>query len=166
MTEEQARALIGRSWGEELAAQDWGDWCPVLREDGTIDDVCPAEMPFGEAAERGWLYNDDADVYRIDWPLADIVVALMARPDGENGGFYEATVAIAKEWLEAGFDDGDVRRWLDAGVCFAEHARRLKAAGFDPDNLPEWGGGWLSDENLGAILYPEEAEEDEEEAPF
>jgi len=159
MTENVARALIGQSWTDAVAELDWSGWYPVLDCDGGIDAVAPADVTLGEAAKRGWIYDDDADVYRIDWQLADIVVALLARDDGANGGHDAITVAIARDWLDAGFDDMDVRCWLDAYVCDADHARRLQAAGFAPDTVPYWGPVWLTSEELADILDPEEEEE-------
>jgi hypothetical protein len=161
MTEEQARALIGRQWGEEVAAQDWSGWYPVLGEDGRIEEVYSAEGTIADAAKRGWAYDWEAGLYRINGPLAGIVVALLARDDGANGGSEEDASDIAREWLDAGYDDMDVRRWLDAGVCFADHARALQAAGLGPDDIPE-GMGWLSDEDIANILAEDEEAEEEE----
>jgi len=142
MTEHEAQAQIGHAWTDAVAALDWKDWRPVLGEDGTIDDVCPADLPLTEALAHGWVYDEPGKVYTINWDLAYIVVALLSRDPAVNGGFYEATVAIAREWLRAGFDDRDVRYWLDAGVVDADHALALQAAGLGPADTPEeW--GWL-----------------------
>jgi len=166
MTENEARALIGRQWDNEVAEMDWAGWYPVLTTDGRIEDVCPADMSIDEAADEGWVFSSDDELYRINWPLADVLAVVWRYGEGASSGDDRYAVAIAQEWVDAGFDAADVRRWLDACVCFADHAQRLKAAGFDPDNLPDWvGPGWLTDEELADILDPEEAAEDEEEAP-
>ena len=43
-------------------------------------------------------------------------------------------LAVAKEWIDAGFDDAeDVNDWLRARCFKAEHASRLEVAGIMPE---------------------------------
>jgi len=160
MTENEARALIGRQWDNEVAELDWAGWYPVVDGGGRIDDVAPADMSIAEAADEGWVFSSDDELYRINWPLADVLAVVWRHGEGASSGDDRYAPTIAREWIEAGFHAADVRRWLDAGVCFAGHARLLRAAGLGPDDLPDWvGPGWLTDEELAEILDPSDEEE-------
>jgi len=127
MTEEQARAMIGRSWQDVRSEQDWRDWDPVLDDEGRIVDVCSVDLSIDEAAERGWIYDYWAHGYVIDRPLAAMLSVILAYDGQANAGGGDGAVVIAREWLDAGFDPATVRRWLDVNVCEVHHALELTA---------------------------------------
>ncbi len=134
MTERDARSHVGQLW-TAASADDWLDWYPVVDADGTIVDVFEPEGTLAEATARGWVYDEQTDLYRVDVPLSDLVKELLRHDVGAD------PVWLAREWTAAGYDVTAVRQWLRVGICYPEYATALTAAGYAPADVEDEFGG-------------------------
>ncbi len=86
MTGQQAFAHVGQL-GVEAQSEDWSDWYPVVDNTGRITHVVLANETTAAAAERGWIFDSEQEIYRADGPLAEILTALLRpRDDGASRG--------------------------------------------------------------------------------
>jgi hypothetical protein len=81
------------------------------------------------------------------WPTAIVFAALTGLlregldPEWVAGGRSPAaTLAVAREWLEAGVEPSEVAGWFRAGCCDPNTAVKLAAAGLRPHDLVDAGG--------------------------
>ena len=151
MNSDEVASLIGRPWAT-VADRDWLDWYPVL-EDEQVVAVVPATTGILDAARRGFVYDTSVEVFRVNWPLSDLVEVLL-RFDGGAYGQPDRAAAVAQEWATAGFAADATRRWLAVGVCYASHAAQLQAAGLTPADLVGVFGGWATAEVVDQLLDP------------
>ena len=70
----------------------------------------------------------------MEQPETISLICEVLKRHGHDALGDEEAEAIAREWLEAGFDDAEeIDDWLRARCFKAAHAQALEAAGFTPE---------------------------------
>lgn len=136
----------------------WDQMAPVLGHPygGTDDDIAAvtdrleAMKPADWRTDvlEGWVDEHGIGLIGPRRDCLDMLCALLRHDEGAYGLTPER---VAAEWVDAGYTTEEVAHWLTAGVCYAEHATTLQAAGYTPDTLPAF-THWRTDEDVAALI--------------